>query len=822
MTHVQLILLQIIVVTNVGLLKHVGGFQQPAVVVNSGDSADIPCTTQGDGYAYFWRKGPSLNDSIYVTSIIRGLHDSTSERFSVSSEGILTISNIAAGDEGIYFCRLVSDDNDCHGHVEVYVNGKQDKHSVTIQECSPGKSCVLYILPYTKTNITCTAKDVSPTTELTWFKGTEVISTASMRRNKTERYILSTITINYEFPVFLTCEASDQRLLNLRTESASVYLESKASVATNTSSKGWIASVILAVLLVIILTISGIFVKKTSRQLKKYEKKDADAEADADADEHTELMPFVNVWGKEYESCKEEKREARMTILDAKNNELKTMLCPNKSKSEVLYAAVTDLIENVMDGGKSCILSYGLNSEEQQLTLYGSNKDKTEGLLFQSVRLLFMRAAEMRSMDFKVKIKGVFVRFVKGGVVNAGQSDAQVVKKEITKVPLKDEDEVKKLLTQHTNTTDNSLVRLFVEETKNNLHVELGNISFATTNTLDVAMKCLRITNEDSSFTNHIAEIFYDENCKCAIIAHLHEQNKEDYKKAIKLAKSKHVFTGLIVFLLTTLIITVFVFDKEIKPTFEIKTTVKVVANQQTMPLHIAEEKIALTDAFRREMEWAVKPEYDFIKKANALGKIRHGELETNGCHDYLYSIRTDVLYINVVRDPVARYVSAYYFAVNGDNGGTMPKGKRQMENITIDEAVKQRTKWKGTTKLSSFFTERTNDTASDKIHLERAKSTIEKHYTLVGVAEEMDKVTRLLEILIPGMFPGLNKIYTDDYEEVRKRFATKGKMEPSRETIAILRQALKYDYELYLYIKQRFYELGRKYMRRFINPSNR
>lgn len=70
----------------------------------------------------------------------------------------------------------------------------------------------------------------------------------------------------------------------------------------------------------------------------------------------------------------------------------------------------------------------------------------------------------------------------------------------------------------------------------------------------------------------------------------------------------KHVFTGLIVFLLTTLAITVFVFESEIKTTFQIKTTVKVVANQQTMPLHIAEEKITLTDAFRREMEWAVKP----------------------------------------------------------------------------------------------------------------------------------------------------------------------------------------------------------------------
>lgn len=107
-----------------GLLKHVGGFQQPAVVVNSGDSADILCTTQGDGYAYFWRKGPSFNDSIYIASIVRGLHDSMSERFSVSSEGILTISNITSEDEGIYFCRLVSDDNDCHGHVDVYVNGK--------------------------------------------------------------------------------------------------------------------------------------------------------------------------------------------------------------------------------------------------------------------------------------------------------------------------------------------------------------------------------------------------------------------------------------------------------------------------------------------------------------------------------------------------------------------------------------------------------------------------------------------------------------------------------------------------------------------------
>ncbi|PIK35942.1 putative uronyl 2-sulfotransferase [Apostichopus japonicus] len=883
MTHVQLILLQIIVVTNVGLVKHVDGLQQPAVVVNSGDSAHILCTTQGDGYAYFWRKGPSFN--IYITSIVRGLHDSTSERFSVSSEGILTITNITAEDEGIYYCRLVSDDNDCHGHVDVYVNVKQDKHSVMIQECSPGKSCVLYILPYTKTIITCTAKDVSPTTDLTWFNGTEVISTASTRRNKTGRNILSTITINYEFPVVLTCEASDQMLLNLRTELASVYLESKASVASNTSGKGWIASVILAVLLVILLTISGIFVKKTTRQLKKYEKKEK-----IKADEHTELMTEEeNLQRIKEEVSKNElrltsikkslrnfqkiERAARITTLDAKhpvrllvvdesnvqefkpkNNELKTMLYANKSKSEVLYAAVTDLIENAIDGGNSCILSYGLNSDEQRSTLYGSNKDTAEGLLFQSVRLLFLKTADMQSMGFEIKIKGIFVRFVKGGVVNTGPNDAQVVQKEITKVPLKDEVEVAELLEQHKTTTDNSLVRLFVEETHNNLPVTSGKISFVTTKTLDMAKNCLQKTNDDSFFPNHIADIFYEENCKCAIIANLHEQNREDYKKAIKLAKSvrlakrnvkdrdKHVF----------------VFDSEIKTTFQIKTTVKVVANQQTMPLHIAEEKIALTDAFRREMEWAVKPEYDFIKEANALGKIRHGEnyiviynnvpkcgsrslvnafkgvpsntsikrIDVGFNDDILcyhnnrnefvnrtgplrgasstqtaydrsqsYAIRTtkqcltrnvkvimlmikcdlwsyirgqqktDVLYINVVRDPVARYVSAYYFAANGDNGGTMPKGKREMKNITIDEAVKQRTKWKGTTKLSSFFTERTNDTAGDKLHLERAKSTIEKHYTLVGVAEEMDKVTRLLEILIPGMFPGLNKIYTDDYE---------------------------------------------------------
>lgn len=46
--------------------------------------------------------------------------------------------------------------------------------------------------------------------------------------------------------------------------------------------------------------------------------------------------------------------------------------------------------------------------------------------------------------------------------------------------------QVKKLLTQHTNTTDNSLVRLFVEETKNNLPVASGksvkNVNLICTN----------------------------------------------------------------------------------------------------------------------------------------------------------------------------------------------------------------------------------------------------------------------------------------------------------------------------------------------------
>ncbi|KAJ8035246.1 Uronyl 2-sulfotransferase [Holothuria leucospilota] len=179
-----------------------------------------------------------------------------------------------------------------------------------------------------------------------------------------------------------------------------------------------------------------------------------------------------------------------------------------------------------------------------------------------------------------------------------------------------------------------------------------------------------------------------------------------------------------------------------------------------------------------------------------------------------LHYKRSNVLYINVVRDPIDRFVSAFYFAQNGDVSGIGPH-KTNETNITIDEYVKKSLDLHEDIRrpLSYFFLSDASEDEERNVQI--AKRNIEKYFSLVGISEQMDHVTILLQKLFPDLLSGLNNIYRNKNAKMAKATSTIGKVPPSPETVAILKNKLRHDYDLYEYIKKRFYDLRNQFRRK-------
>ncbi|XP_071841924.1 uronyl 2-sulfotransferase-like isoform X2 [Apostichopus japonicus] len=174
---------------------------------------------------------------------------------------------------------------------------------------------------------------------------------------------------------------------------------------------------------------------------------------------------------------------------------------------------------------------------------------------------------------------------------------------------------------------------------------------------------------------------------------------------------------------------------------------------------------------------------------------------------------RSDVAYINLVRDPIDRFLSLYYFAINGDKNGVKPVGTEiNVQNKTIDEYVMSG--GKVDTHIYYYFIEDTKENRNLKIEdaIQQSKQNIEKYYTLVGITEEMLNTMKLLEKLFPELLPRIHKKYINKNKERKEGYTTLHKVPPSKHTVSILKEKLKREYDLYYFIKGRFTELKRKF----------
>ncbi|XP_068055993.1 heparan sulfate 2-O-sulfotransferase 1 isoform X1 [Anomalospiza imberbis] len=231
-----------------------------------------------------------------------------------------------------------------------------------------------------------------------------------------------------------------------------------------------------------------------------------------------------------------------------------------------------------------------------------------------------------------------------------------------------------------------------------------------------------------------------------------------------------------------------------------------------------------------------------FVKNVTSWKEMKPGFY--HGHVSYLdfakFGVKKKPIYINVIRDPIERLVSYYYFLRFGDDYRPGLRRRKQGDKKTFDECVAAGGSDCAPEKLwlqIPFFcghsseccaccsdlstlwpcgeAEKERKKERKKVQkgrnvgsrwaLEQAKYNLINEYFLVGVTEELEDFIMLLEAALPRFFRGATELYrTGKKSHLRK---TTEKKLPTKETIAKLQQSeiWKMENEFYEFALEQF-----------------
>lgn len=150
-------------------------------------------------------------------------------------------------------------------------------------------------------------------------------------------------------------------------------------------------------------------------------------------------------------------------------------------------------------------------------------------------------------------------------------------------------------------------------------------------------------------------------------------------------------------------------------------------------------------------------------------------------------------IYVNVIRKPLDRLVSYYYFLRNGDNFRPNLVRKKHADRRTFDECVQagsQDCRAEALWLQIPFFCGQDADCwrPGNRWALEQAKRNVLEHYFLVGVTEALPDFLQLLEVSLPRIFRGSLELYhKSNRSHLRQTF---NKTMPSAKTVAKMQQS--------------------------------
>ncbi|CAM1295130.1 Uncharacterised protein g1200 [Pycnogonum litorale] len=175
----------------------------------------------------------------------------------------------------------------------------------------------------------------------------------------------------------------------------------------------------------------------------------------------------------------------------------------------------------------------------------------------------------------------------------------------------------------------------------------------------------------------------------------------------------------------------------------------------------------------------------------------------------------TSPIYMNVVRDPMDRLISSFYYvrksSLKKSKNDPKLRPSQSWLDLTYDQCVRrflkecQVTPGKVTTQKSMvpFFCGHAEmcSVVGNRWALEKAKYNIEHYFAVVGVLEDMEKTLAVLENYVPLFFSGALKMYN---KRNLHGNANKRKVPVSRRVKEMVKKNLTLEYELYAFIKRR------------------
>lgn len=175
----------------------------------------------------------------------------------------------------------------------------------------------------------------------------------------------------------------------------------------------------------------------------------------------------------------------------------------------------------------------------------------------------------------------------------------------------------------------------------------------------------------------------------------------------------------------------------------------------------------------------------------------------------------TKPAYINMVRNPVDRFVSHYYFSRYGFVNWTeekikkwlwpMPEEQRKMslDDCIIKNGAERCVEENHENFLQFFCGQDKRCKNRDDWALEKAKSNIAKNYVFVGVLEKFEDSIKVAESILPKYFDGATDLYLSSPNN-GGHTKTANKVEPSEQSRSALAVALSREMELYKFVKHR------------------
>lgn len=190
------------------------------------------------------------------------------------------------------------------------------------------------------------------------------------------------------------------------------------------------------------------------------------------------------------------------------------------------------------------------------------------------------------------------------------------------------------------------------------------------------------------------------------------------------------------------------------------------------------------------------------------------------------FGIKHTPLYINLLRKPLDRFVSYYYFLRYGDNFRPHLIRKKHGDTKTFDECINigqpdcdPNNMWLQIPFLCG------HDPACWEVGnswaLEEAKRNLQKYYFLVGVTEELIDFVEVLENVLPRFFKGAYNFFLHNNKSHLRQ--TTQKLNPLPETIEKIQQSVvwKMENELYNFALEHFHAVKKRLINASLQDAN-